>query len=144
MTTNGEPPPIRRILETALYVGDLARALTFYEELLELTPLARTDAFAALDAGQGTVLLLFETGSAAEGAETEGGWIPPHDSRGPAHVAFAVADEEALCAWADRLEAAGYPPESRVRWPRGGLSAYVRDPDGHSVELASPGIWPAH
>jgi catechol 2,3-dioxygenase-like lactoylglutathione lyase family enzyme len=28
-----------------------------------------------------------------------------------------------------------------VRWPRGGESIYFRDPDGHLVELATPGLW---
>jgi catechol 2,3-dioxygenase-like lactoylglutathione lyase family enzyme len=43
--------------------------------------------------------------------------------------------------WRARLEAAGVPIESRVTWPRGGESLYVRDPDGHSVELLTRGLW---
>jgi len=31
--------------------------------------------------------------------------------------------------------------ESRVRWERGGHSVYFRDPDGHLIELATPGVW---
>ena len=33
------------------------------------------------------------------------------------------------------------PPAEHLR-DRGGSSLYVRDPDGRSVELATPGIWP--
>ncbi|MDF2970539.1 MAG: glyoxalase, partial [Microvirga sp.] len=33
------------------------------------------------------------------------------------------------------------PIESRVTWPRGGTSLYFRDPDGHVLELATPGLW---
>jgi catechol 2,3-dioxygenase-like lactoylglutathione lyase family enzyme len=29
-----------------------------------------------------------------------------------------------------------------VSWRRGGTSLYFRDPDGHSVEVATPGLWP--
>jgi catechol 2,3-dioxygenase-like lactoylglutathione lyase family enzyme len=56
------------------------------------------------------------------------------------HLAFAVARED-VEAWRARLEAAGVPLESRVTWPRGGESLYVRDPDGHSVELLTRGLW---
>jgi len=28
-----------------------------------------------------------------------------------------------------------------VKWPRGGTSLYFRDPAGHLVELATPGLW---
>ena len=29
----------------------------------------------------------------------------------------------------------------RRGWPRGGLSLYMRNPDGALVELATPGLW---
>jgi catechol 2,3-dioxygenase-like lactoylglutathione lyase family enzyme len=34
--------------------------------------------------------------------------------------------------------------ESEVQWDLGGTSLYFRDPDGHSVELATPGVWPIY
>lgn len=145
MTQEAESPRVQRVLETALYVDDVARALRFYAGLIGLDPLTVSDDFAALDAGGGTVLLLFERGSAAQGTSVRpDGWIPPHDGSGPAHVALAIGGGDELERWISRLRGAGVPVEGRVTWPRGGRSIYVRDPDGHSVELATPGIWPVH
>ena len=133
-------PQVRRVLETALYVEDLDRAVEFYERVIGLSALSRGDRLAAMDAGEGTVLLLFLRGATASGASFEGGRIPPHDGAGPAHFAFAIASGE-LDSWRRHLAIEGVEIESEVSWGRGGKSIYFRDPDGHSVELATPGIW---
>ena len=48
-----------------------------------------------------------------------------------------------LVAWEGHLAAQGVPLESRITWPAGGTSLYVRDPDGSLLELATPGLWPS-
>jgi len=128
------------VLETALYVDDLARAARFYEEVLGLSPIASDRRFRGYDAGHRTVLLLFERGSTLETVRMPGGTIPPHDGHGPLHVAFAVPRED-LAAWEERLAGRGVAVEGRAEWPRGGRSLYFRDPDGHLLELATPGLW---
>lgn len=134
-------PPILRILETALYVDDLERALAFYRDVMGLTVLAPGPRLMAMDAGQGTVLLLFKRGESANGVRLpDGGWIAPHDGSGPVHFAFAITMAE-LPAWEAHLAAHDIAIESRLDWERGGKSLYFRDPDGHSVELATPGTW---
>jgi catechol 2,3-dioxygenase-like lactoylglutathione lyase family enzyme len=55
-------------------------------------------------------------------------------------VAFSIPADE-LAAWEARLAGAGVEIEGRTRWPRGGDSIYFRDPDGHLLELATPGLW---
>ena len=35
----------------------------------------------------------------------------------------------------------GIAIEGRTDWSRGGHSIYFRDPDGHLLELATPGLW---
>jgi catechol 2,3-dioxygenase-like lactoylglutathione lyase family enzyme len=133
-------PAITRLLETALYVDDMNRATGFYRDILGLRVLDASPRLVAMDAGASTLLLLFRRGATLDGAATPGGWIPPHDGSGPAHVAFAV-DAADLPSWEARLADHGIAIESRVRWNRGGQSIYVRDPDGHSVELVTPGTW---
>jgi catechol 2,3-dioxygenase-like lactoylglutathione lyase family enzyme len=136
-------PRVRRVLETALYVDDLERAQQFYELVLGLSVMSRGDRLVALDAGEGTVLLLFRRGTTGDGASFPGGWIPPHDGGGSSHFALAI-DTEELRAWRDRLAEHGVEIESEVQWDRRGTSLYFRDPDGHSVELATPGVWPVY
>jgi catechol 2,3-dioxygenase-like lactoylglutathione lyase family enzyme len=133
---------VRRILETALYCADLARTAAFYETLLDATPMLSGDRLVALDAGEGTVLLLFQRGNSSA-LETAGGLVPGHDGAGPVHLAFAIGASE-LPQWERRLVDLGIQIESRVTWERGGISVYFRDPDGRSVELATPGIWPCY
>ena len=134
------PPPIDGVLETSLYVDDLGRATAFYRDVIGLRVLGVGPRLVALDAGRRTVLLLFLRGATAAGAITPRGFIPPHDGGGPYHFAFAV-EGAALDAWEAHLAAHGIAIDGRVRWERGGRSVYFRDPDGHSVELATPGTW---
>lgn len=133
-------PPLDRLLETALYVEDLARSRHFYVDVLGCGILLDSSRLLALDVNGRSVLLLFQRGATDEPLPTPGGLVPAHGGSGQLHLAFAIPGE-ALEAWARRLDDAGVPIESRVHWPRGGVSLYVRDPDGHSVELATPGLW---
>ena len=58
------------------------------------------------------------------------------------HLCFAMPWGE-LASWEAHLAADGIAIESRITWPRGGTSLYLRDPDGHSLEIATPGLWPS-
>jgi catechol 2,3-dioxygenase-like lactoylglutathione lyase family enzyme len=133
---------VRRILETVLYCDDLARTAAFYQTLLEASPMVSGDRLVALGAGEGTVLLLFQRGNSGP-LQAPGGLVPGHDGCGPVHLAFAI-DAADVDAWNTRLAQLGIDIESRVTWERGGLSLYFRDPDGRSVELATPGLWPSY
>ena len=132
-------PTLDRVLETALYVDDLDRAAAFYAALFELSPLYADERLRAFAVGT-SVLLLFRRGASLQTMTMPGGTIPPHDGSGPLHVAFAIAADE-LIPWEERLRDRGVPLEGRTDWPRGGRSIYFRDPDGHLLELATPGLW---
>ena len=135
-------PAIRRILETALDCDDLRATAAFYRRLFDTDPILDTERLVVFDAGQGTLLLLFQRGN-ADPLPTPGGVIPGHVAGGPGHFAFAI-DASELEAWQRRLGELGLAVESRVTWERGGTSLYFRDPDGRSVELATPGLWPTY
>jgi catechol 2,3-dioxygenase-like lactoylglutathione lyase family enzyme len=129
-----------RVIETCLYVEDLDRAGRFYEQVLGLGALTGDARFRAYDVGGKSVLLLFHRGATLETVRMPGGTIPPHDGHGPLHVAFAVAADD-LAQWEARLRAESIVIEGRTEWSRGGHSIYFRDPDGHLLELATPGLW---
>jgi catechol 2,3-dioxygenase-like lactoylglutathione lyase family enzyme len=128
-------PPIDRILETILYVADLAAAERFYGEILGLELDSKKDGlFVFFKCGAG-MLLLFEPNAASTGRN-----VPAHGAHGPGHACFAVAEAD-LDHWQQHLRNAGVAIEQEVTWPRGGRSFYFRDPAGNSLELATPRIW---
>lgn len=134
------PPALDRVIETALYVGDRAAARRFYVDLLGAAVLLDTPRLLALSVGGASVLLLFAAGATEEELPTPGGVVPGHGASGRQHVAFAIA-ADSVDAWRAHLARSGVAIESEVAWPRGGLSLYLRDPDGHSVELVTRGLW---
>jgi catechol 2,3-dioxygenase-like lactoylglutathione lyase family enzyme len=133
-------PQLDAVLETALYVDDLDRAVRFYSDVLELKTLYQDSRLCAFSVGDRNVLLLFPRGGSLETVHMPGGTIPPHDGAGPLHVAFAIAKSE-LPKWEAQLQANSIAIEGRTTWKRGGESIYFRDPDGHLLELATPGLW---
>jgi catechol 2,3-dioxygenase-like lactoylglutathione lyase family enzyme len=143
MGSNMEPPSPRLcgVLETSLYVADLERARAFYERVFGLEVFFQDGRMCALGVVPGQVLLLFRRGTTDAPAPVPGGVIPPHGTSGPAHLCFAIPLGE-LAAWDAHLASNGLAVESRIGWRRGGTSLYFRDPDGHSLEVATPGLWP--
>lgn len=133
-------PGVRRILETALDCDHLQTTAAFYRNLFAKAPILDSERLVVFDAGEGTLLLLFQRGN-ADDLPTPGGVIPGHTAGGPGHFAFAI-DSGDLNAWELHLKRLGIAVESRVTWDRGGTSVYFRDPDNRSVELATPGLWP--
>jgi catechol 2,3-dioxygenase-like lactoylglutathione lyase family enzyme len=126
---------VRGILETALYVRDTAQSARFYQDVLGFSIMVSTDRLVALRVTAGQVLLLFKKGASID--------LPhgAHDGDGQLHLAFAVPAAD-LVTWERRLIDNGVTVEERREWEAGGTSIYFRDPDGHLVELATPGVWP--
>jgi catechol 2,3-dioxygenase-like lactoylglutathione lyase family enzyme len=141
--TEAGTPKLEGVLETVLYVDDLARAASFYEATLGLSALYGDHRMRAYDVMHRGVLLLFRRGASLRTVEMPGGTIPPHDGAGPVHIAFSIA-ADALAGWETHLGNRKVEIEGRTEWPRGGKSIYFRDPDGHLLELATPGLWPGY
>jgi lactoylglutathione lyase len=122
-----------RFLHTMLRVRDLDAALDFFVRKLGLRELRRTEH------AQGRFTLVF-LGSGAEGddaqVELTHNW--DHAEAYPTgrffgHLAYEVDDIYSTCA---RLRDAGVTIH---RPPRDGRMAFVKSPDGHSVELLQRG-----
>ena len=108
--------------------------------MLELKPIFADARLRAYGVASRSVLLIFKRGAATETGTMPGGTIPGHDGSGPLHVAFAIGKDE-LEQWEKHLASRGVAIEGATSWSRGGRSIYFRDPDGHLLELATPGLW---
>jgi catechol 2,3-dioxygenase-like lactoylglutathione lyase family enzyme len=133
------PEAPSRILETALYAGDLDAAERFYGGVLGLERIARIGRRHVFYRCGSGVLLIFNPAETAR-ASRGGPPVPPHGAAGPGHVCFAAEGPE-IDRWCGAFEAAGIAVEADFRWPNGARSIYLRDPAGNSVEFAEPTLW---
>ena len=128
------PPKTQGILESSLYVDDVARSARFYEKIFGFRVISDFgERGCAVEAGTRQVLLLFKKGGSVR-MET------PHDGDGELHVAFAIQPED-LAAWEGWLAENEIVVEEKRTWELGGQSIYFRDPDRHLLEIATPGVW---
>lgn len=133
-------PSIDGVLETALYVEDLDRSAAFYKRVFEFEVLVSDERLCAFNVANRQALLLFKKEASDSPMTIAGGTIPPHDGRGRLHMAFSI-QAVSLEAWEESLRRSSIVIESKVTWAGGGKSIYFRDPDGHLIELATPGLW---
>lgn len=126
-----------RYLHTMVRVVDVDASLRFYCELLGMEQVDRRD----YENGRFSLIFLAAPGN-ADAAEASSplleltyNWDPEEydGGRNFGHLAFEVDDVYALCA---KLEAGGVAIN---RPPREGRMAFVRSPDGISVELLQAG-----
>ncbi|MES0039393.1 VOC family protein [Mesorhizobium sp. M0046] len=129
------------ILESALYVTDLAAAERFYSGVLRLDPLGKVDGrHLFFRCGDGVLLIFNAEATKVPPASDAKLKVPPHGAVGEGHLCFAASADE-IPRWKAHLEAKKIAIESEFEWPQGGRSIYIRDPSGNSIEFAEPRIW---
>jgi lactoylglutathione lyase len=118
-------------LHTMVRVTDLDASLRFYRDALGLEVVRRKD----YPQGRFTLVYLAAPGDAGAELELTHNWDPEEYGIGRAfgHVAYAVDDIYAAC---ERLQRHGVTIN---RPPRDGRMAFVRSPDGISIELLQKG-----
>ena len=108
--------------ELAIFTDDVSKMAAFYERLLGAVPIQRGEKIAIFRVG--TVQLLIHETYAAK----------PGDVPCENHTAFFVEDVDQS---ASELEERGLSIEIAPRDFDWGRSAYLRDPDGHLLEIHS-------
>ena len=109
-----------KLIELAYFTENVQQMADFYHGLLGVVPVAKSDDLAIFMSGQTKIFIHRK--------------YVPNEGELPAdnHIAFAVEDVdatfEALLKQRMTLEAA-------TKDYYGGRSAYLRDPDGHMVEI---------
>jgi len=116
-----------------LRVGDLQRSIDFYTRVLGMKLLRKSE-----NSEYKYTLAFVGYGDEKDEAviELTYNWDPEHygGGRNFGHLAYAVEDIYASCA---RLRAQGV---AILRPPRDGYMAFVRSPDGISIELLQQGM----
>lgn len=120
-------PAATTIGDVHLQVSDLDRSLTFYEHLLGLRLVDRSDGDAFLSASGQTPLLL-------RLSERSDATPRPRRATGLFHVAFRAPDRAALGRWLHRLMSQGTPLQGASDHAVS-EAIYLADPDGLGVEL---------
>ncbi len=122
---------------TILYVPEVARAVGFYESAFgfERRFVHEGGDYAELETG-GTALAFASLELAR--ANLPGGVRPADLGEPPAAVELGFTTEDVAGAFARATVAGAVPVSAPVAKPWGQVVAYVRDPDGHLIELCTP------
>jgi lactoylglutathione lyase len=122
---------------TILYVRNIERSLAFYESAfgLERRFIHESGTYGELETGSTT--LAFAAEEVAQ-SNLSGGFQSSDLSRPPAASEIAFATPDVQSAFERATRAGAFATEAPKTKPWGQTVAYVRDPDGHLVELCTP------
>lgn len=109
-----------KLIELAYFTDNVQQMADFYRGLLGVEPVAKSDDM-AIFMSRHTKIFIHRK-------------YVPAESELPAdnHIAFAVEDVDAVCVTLTQQGLTLEVPPKDYYW---GRSAYLRDPDGHMVEI---------
>lgn len=111
-----------KLIELAYFTDHVEEMENFYRALLGAEPVASSDDMAIFLSGE-TKIFIHKKYPASESD------LPPEN-----HIAFAVDDVDAACASLTQGGLTLEVPPKDYYW---GRSAYLRDSDGHPVEITA-------
>ncbi len=110
-----------KFAEIAYFVDDIPAMADFYRQLLGSEPFAQSEGMAIFMVGETRIFLHYKYQPAA-------GDLTPEN-----HIALTVKDLDKFCQSLASTGLALEIPPADYYW---GRSAYLRDPEGHLIELA--------
>ena len=109
-----------KLIELAYFTDNVQQMADFYRGLLGVEPVAKSDDMAIFMSGHTKIFIHRKY-------ITVDGELPADN-----HIAFAVEDVDAVCVTLTQQGLTLEVPPKDYYW---GRSAYLRDPDGHMVEI---------
>jgi catechol 2,3-dioxygenase-like lactoylglutathione lyase family enzyme len=117
------------LIELAFFTDKINEMVSFYKHLLGSEPVAQSEGMAIFMVGS-TKIFIHQNYTPSEGE------LPPVN-----HIAFAVDDVDLTCQGLVQQGLRMEVPPQDYYW---GRSAYLRDPEGHQIELTQGGSGDGH
>ena len=134
MTPSRSFPDAAATVQPLLVVAEMSRTLAFWVDRMGASPEVQWDSYALLRIGSGRVHLAV---TADPPPDRDVRLVPPAgagDAVG--EVVIAVGDCRAVVAELERRGVAFLGPPAKPAWG-GEVRAFLRDPDGHLIEITS-------
>ena len=124
---------------TIIYVPDVTASVSFYADAFGLEPRFVTPEgdYGELDTGPTTLAFVAES-LAAGNLDHAGGFAPLDASAPPAGFSITLTTDRVAEHVAAAVQAGATPYVAPLEKPWGQTVAYVRDPNGLLVEIATP------
>jgi catechol-2,3-dioxygenase len=137
------PPKLGQIVETILYTSDATKLAAWYTEIFSLTPFTSSPNVVGFSLPNNTILLLFTRSKITTDRVFPEGTLPKHgcETGLGQHIAFACDGKDESKEWEEHFKEKGVKILGTMEWGLGGRSVYVKDWEGHVIEVMTKGVW---